>query len=186
MIPFPEEHARSRRTQVGPEPAGQGELAIHVVQGWADSLHHANPASTSVGNPTRDSRKTYQEAGPYRRKAFPVIAVTATPRRPSSDNHFAKRKMKATAPTARIPQGDKENWPWAFHGPSWAKPPMCMPDQTSYSSGSGSSRSPAEKALIKRPTSASSRSANPENRRFRRILRPASHANFKARLGRRM
>ena len=63
MIPFPEEHARSRRTQVGPEPAGLEELAIHVVQGWADSLLPANPASMSVGNPTRDCSKTYREVG---------------------------------------------------------------------------------------------------------------------------
>jgi hypothetical protein len=46
-----------------------------------------------------------------RLKTFPVRAVIATPRIPSSARNFAERNKKTRVPTARIPPGDRENCP---------------------------------------------------------------------------
>jgi hypothetical protein len=65
-----------------------------------------------VRAPERSPRNDLPTRSPSQRlKTFPVKAVIATPRIPSSARNFAKRNKKTRVPTARIPPGDKENCP---------------------------------------------------------------------------
>jgi hypothetical protein len=69
-------------------------------------------ASTRIPRDRTSLRRGSLLGRPSQRlKTFPVRAVIATPRIPSSARNFAKRNKKTRVPTARIPPGDRENCP---------------------------------------------------------------------------